>query len=157
MSARTVILILLPLAAWLGGCSANEAWFKPGEHRFLSPDKAAADPDAAQPRPVVTRGEPQADVEPAGPTEVEAFESALTQVTALQYEPARETLKPLVARFAAADLDRYASESLFWLGFCSERLKDPAKAKEYYMRAVYGYPDTPASRQARVRLKSLGP
>jgi TolA-binding protein len=156
MSARTVIFLLLPLAAVLGGCAMENAGWQNREHRFLSPDKASADSTSAPPSAIASPVEP-ADVEPAGPKEVEAFESALTQVTALQYEPARETLKPLVARFAAAGLDRYASESLFWLGFCSERLKDPAKAKEYYMRAVYGYPDTPASRQARARLKSLGP
>jgi TolA-binding protein len=97
------------------------------------------------------------DARPAGPDEIQAFEDAVEMITALKHAEATEALRPLVERFAVAGLDRYAAESLFWLGYCSERLTNPAKSKEYYMRAVYGYPNTPAASQARSRLDSLGP
>ena len=152
MWARRTIL-LLAAASWLGGCKAEfGSWAvqTPPEPQTMNP--TPPDPQAT---PTPMPGDDAA--QPAGPEEVKAFEAAVDLVTGLQYEQAAAQLKPLVERFAVAGLDRYAGESLFWLGYCSERMKDPAKAKAYYMRAVYGYPATPAARQARARLESLEP
>jgi TolA-binding protein len=166
MSVNRRIALLLPLAL-LVGCAQNEALFHSGRDRFLKADRRTGETPAAQaeavaahpPREPAIKGPvaPALKIQPAGPKDIKAFEQAVEDVTALKYGKAIERFKLLLPRFEKAELHRYSAETLFWLGYCSERLKDIAKAKMYYMRASYTYPDTPGGRQARMRLGIIEP
>lgn len=146
MWARMTTLLLV---AACGGCAANMDYMaRPQEDRHADAILSPTPPAEATPA--------TADIPAAGPEDVKTFELAVELITELEYAKAISALRPLPPRFEAAELDRYAAESLFWLGYAHERLKDIGPARDYYARLVRRYPDTAPGRQGRMRLRALG-
>lgn len=149
MWARITSLLLM---AACGGCAANMDYLAPQE-QTPPPEAMAATPPG---RAMLDLEPEPADVRPAGPEEIKSFELAVELITQLEYAKAISALRPLPPRFEEAKLDRYAAESLFWLGYAHERLKDIGPARDYYARLIRRYPDTAAGRQGRMRLRAIG-
>ena len=73
----------------------------------------------------------------------------------LKYPQAEEILREIVDRFINAGDVPHASRSLFWLGFCAEKLSRSSEAIEKYDLVEACYPGTPAAAQASRRKKDL--
>jgi len=69
-----------------------------------------------------------------------------------RYEEASSQIPSLAARFESRQERPRAAESLFWLGYCYEKLDRPAEAAQIYGRVLKDYPQEPAARQAAQRL-----
>ncbi|MCD4825863.1 MAG: tetratricopeptide repeat protein, partial [Phycisphaerae bacterium] len=91
----------------------------------------------------------------ASPEDVAAFDAAVELATQLRYPEAERKFRPLLERFVAADNVHYASETLFWLGYCSEKQGRLDAAEQFYNRVIAEYPQTPAADQAQRRLEEL--
>ena len=83
------------------------------------------------------------------------LDEAVALASELRYVQAEAKLKDLLAAFQSAQDHRRAGETMFWLGYCSEKQGRIDEARDFYDRLVKGYPDTQACRQARSRLAIL--
>ncbi len=83
------------------------------------------------------------------------FERARRLVTELHYEEAAGKFASLAERFAlTGDSDRSA-QSMFWAGYCYEKLDRLALAEEYYHRLLRRHPQTQSAQRAGQRLAHL--
>jgi len=84
-----------------------------------------------------------------------ALQRAVELVTELHYAEAAAALGPLIDRFETAGAADSAAQTTFWLAYCKEKLGQTAAAAALYRTLQARYPDTPAARQAAVRLAQL--
>lgn len=128
---RTAHGVLL-LAAVAAGCS-NMPWQASARKEPVSDQDAAAvdDDDKAQ------------------------YRLAVDLVMDLRYAEAEEMLTGLVERFAEGGADDYAAGSLFWYGYCAEKLGRTGDALGRYDRVLDRYPGTRAAEQAAARKAAM--
>lgn len=133
---RSVLGLLL--LGTLTGCAGM--W---NESRFL---KVGAQTDEAQATEVKapSAGEARA-----------SLEQATEEVMSLRYARAEALLMPLPKRFVQLGDDVHAAESLFWLGYCAEKLSRTEEAARRYVDVLSRYIHTPSARMARERLEQL--
>ena len=87
-----------------------------------------------------------------GTQAIAEFDEAVAMVARLEYAPAAAKFQALLPVFQrAGDADR-AAESLFWIGYCYEKLDQAGLAAQFYRQVLQDYPRTPAASQAAARL-----
>ncbi len=79
------------------------------------------------------------------------YRRAVDLVMDLRYAEAEGMLTGLVERFAEGGAADYAAGSLFWYGYCAEKLGRTADALDRYDRVLEQYPGTRAAEQAAAR------
>jgi len=84
-----------------------------------------------------------------------AFEEGLALVAELKYAQAEERFSRVVGWYRATGDEARASETLFWQGYCREKLGQMGAARQTYQLLVALYPGTPAARQADERMRRL--
>ena len=129
------LVLAVAVAAFLSGCGQKMSmtWWR----REKKPTK-----------PVV------ATTMPAGQA-VRVFEDALALVTDLQYEQASAKFLSVVDPLDEAGDQRRASEAVFWLAYCREKLRYFDSASKLYQRLVEKYPKTVAAERGKQRLAAL--
>jgi len=89
-----------------------------------------------------------------GPDAV-ALEEAVATIAQSHYAEAAAQLMSLSVRLQTQRDNRRAAESLFWLGYCYEKLGRTGEAAQAYGRVMREYPEQPASHQAEQRLSQM--
>lgn len=148
--ATAILLALTVLAGWQPGCSTD--WRGPRESEVQTPPT----PEKPAEKPVGESRKFQ-QARDVAPEDIEAFHSAVDQISRLDYGPAESEIRVLLVRFESVDDPKYVSEALFWLGYCCEKQGVTEQARDYYQRVVEHYADTPPGKQATQRLKLLPP
>jgi len=97
----------------------------------------------------------EAAVSSAKPEDIAQFRRAEELIGELKYPLAEEILTKLADKFRkAGDVPR-ASKSLFWMGFCAEKLFRSDQAIARYDKVIDLYPGTAAAEQSRRRKQDL--
>ncbi|HUS47114.1 MAG TPA: tetratricopeptide repeat protein [Phycisphaerae bacterium] len=91
----------------------------------------------------------------AGVQDAATLEQAVAMIAESRHAEAAAQLAPLSERFHSRNEAKRAAESMFWLGYCYEKLGRPNEAAGLYGRVVQEYPQQPASRQAGLRLSQI--
>jgi TolA-binding protein len=86
-----------------------------------------------------------------------ALDAAVALAVEGRYDEAAAQFSALMQRYDAAGDRARLAESLFWLGYCREKLGRPDEARDLYERVVRDHPAGPAARQAAERLGRLAP
>jgi TolA-binding protein len=93
---------------------------------------------------------------PVTPEDEAKFRAAKDLIMELRYAEAERLLEDLVKKFERAGRFDYASKSLFWFGYCAEKLSRMPDALFRYDGVIEKYPDTRAAEQARIRKTQMG-
>ncbi|MCP4374980.1 MAG: hypothetical protein GY794_02190 [bacterium] len=125
---RTFLLILMAVA-FTTGCSMSNDYFSPKE----------------QTQPV------QRSV--AGVMIL--YREAMAMVDRLEYAEATVKLKQVVDLFETAQDIPHTSESMFWLGFCREKLHYDDLAKQTYIMVIQRFGKSKPAQYARQRLDAM--
>ncbi|MBN2581910.1 MAG: tetratricopeptide repeat protein [Planctomycetes bacterium] len=145
----------------VGGCMAQER----------SPYRKSLDSEVRSENGMVDWQRPVATIEPARaelPLERQAaqpisdedrraFEAAVALAAELKYADAAQAFARLVPRLEAVAAWPQAAESMFWLGYCREKLGNAEEAVKAYRRLQEVYPRAPAAKQAETRMELLKP
>lgn len=86
---------------------------------------------------------------------VAEYDAALSMIADGKYKAALEKLSPLFAEFERSDDEVHASESIFWIGYCQEKLSNYKQAAVEYRKVMLRYPQSSAAGQAKERLARL--
>jgi TolA-binding protein len=127
-------LLLFIAAAFIGGCGISS--FAP-----LSRNKQGGNVDMGLPRTIVSA--------------MIVYRQALAQIDKLEYAPAMEKLEQAFDQFDAAGDLPHSAESMFWLGFCREKLHRDDLARQAYVTVIQRYPGSKPAEYARVRLDTM--
>ena len=92
---------------------------------------------------------------PAAPALMEAYRQALDMVDKLEYAQAEPKLEQVSGQFEAAGDMQHTAESLFWLGFCREKLHRDDQAREIYVTVIERFPGSKPAKYARTRLDAM--
>ena len=84
-----------------------------------------------------------------------AFDDGVALVAELKYAEAERRFARVAEWFQATGDDVRASETLFWQGFCREKLGRGDEAWQTYQLLMARYPRTAAARQAAERMRRL--
>ena len=87
--------------------------------------------------------------------DIEDFHEAVASVAKLEYGRAGIAFQQALTRFEAAGDAKYASQCMFWLGYCREMQGQINEAVMTYERVLTRYPAAPAAGLARRRLEVL--
>ena len=129
-----VILLAFTAAVIFGGCSMMK---EPFERRS----------DSTQPSMTAT---PRSTV-----GAMKVYRDALKLVDKLEYAPAEIKLQTVSAQFdSAGDLD-HTAESMFWLGFCREKLAQDDLARQTYVNVIQRFPQSKPAKHAQERLDAM--
>jgi hypothetical protein len=90
-----------------------------------------------------------------GAEDAAALEEAVVMVAELRYAEAAAKLLSLSRRFESLSDNKRTAESLFWLGYCHEKLDRTGEAARLYGRVVNEYSRQPAAGQAAQRLSRI--
>jgi TolA-binding protein len=83
------------------------------------------------------------------------YREALALVDKLEYDPAEVKLEQVSAQFDAAGDTAHTAESMFWLGFCREKLHRDDLARQTYVTVIERFAGTKPARYARTRLDAM--
>jgi hypothetical protein len=83
------------------------------------------------------------------------YRQALAQIDKLEYAPAMANLEQAFDQFDAAGDLPHSAESMFWLGFCREKLYRDDLARQAYVTVIQRYPGSKPAEYARVRLDTM--
>jgi hypothetical protein len=90
-----------------------------------------------------------------GSKNVAGLDEAVAMVSQLRYGEAAEKFTMLAGRFETAGDQRRAAESMFWLGYCHEKLGRTKDAGDCYQKVLGKYSATPAAARAAERVGNL--
>jgi len=128
--AKVTATALLMAAVLLGGCAANA--------------------------PLLTHYKGERAVEPLPPEHAEAeFNEAVALAAKLHYREAIVKFSRVLPSFETAGLRQRSGETLFWLGYCNEKLDRRQDAAVFYKRLLQKYPRVRAAHIAGQRLAGL--
>jgi tetratricopeptide (TPR) repeat protein len=133
------ILALLPAvlgAAFLSGCMVPQSGQWVDTRLTAHPNKPALVPQI----PAEDR---------------DAFDEGVALVSQLRYAEAQQRFQRVLRWYQTLGDDPMAAETLFWLGFCNEKLGRTAQAWEFYDRLLKTYPTAPAAAHATRRRAAL--
>ncbi len=83
------------------------------------------------------------------------FDEAVTLITDAKYAEAEVKLNRLLPLYKRSGDGRRTAETLYWLGFCSEKQGRIGTAIQLYQEVIKDYPDTPACPHATRHLEAL--
>ena len=83
------------------------------------------------------------------------YDAAVALTAERKYGDAAAKFVQLLPIFETEENHPRAADTLFWLGYCSEKLSRSNEARQYYRRVLKEYPQTPAARTAELRLSLL--
>lgn len=86
---------------------------------------------------------------------IEEYELAHNLIADGKYHEAQEKLAPLLAEFERTGDEVHASESIFWVGYCYEKLHRTKQAGDEYRKVIRKYPHSRAAAQAKDSLSRL--
>ena len=129
LSKRCTFLLTLAAAAFVGGCSTGHY------NEFPRPNPSSI------PRSVVGV--------------MAVYREALTLIDKLEYAQAAAKLEPVSEQFQAAGDIPHSAESLFWLGFCREKLHEDDQARQTYVTVIQNFAQTKPAEYARRRLDAM--
>ena len=130
MSKLRISLLLVVAVAFIGGCAGS--YYKSAPRVDMS---------NTVPRTVVGL--------------MIAYREALALVDKLEYDPAEVKLEKVSAQFDAAGDPTHTAESMFWLGFCREKLHRDDQARQTYVTIIERFAGTKPARYARNRLDAM--
>ena len=129
--AKVIATALLISVAFLAGCQAK------------APPLAAHD---MQKRTTEFLPPEQAEAE---------FTQAVALAVKLRYQDAIAQFSRVLPSFETAGLRQRCGETLFWLGYCNEKLDRRQEAAAFYKRLLQKYPRVRAARLGGQRLTAL--
>ncbi len=83
------------------------------------------------------------------------YREAMAMVDRLEYAKAAVKLKQVVDLFETAQDIPHTSESMFWLGFCREKLHYDDLAKQTYIMVIQRFGESKSAQYARQRLDAM--
>jgi TolA-binding protein len=83
------------------------------------------------------------------------YRDALKRIDKLEYATALVKLERVSPLFDQAGDGTHAAESLFWLGFCREKLQYEDMARETYVDVIERYPLSKPAKYAKTRLDAM--
>lgn len=84
-----------------------------------------------------------------------AYQEAIKLVEKLEYALAEPKLQYASAQFEAAGDDEHTAKSLFWLGFCREKLGQDDQARQAYVTVIQRFAGTKSAQSAKERLDAM--
>ena len=90
------------------------------------------------------------------PEDQARFHAAKDLIMELKYAEAEDMLEDLMKKFEQGGSFNCAAESIFWLGYCAEKLSRPTDAVLRYQDVRERYPNTRAAEQAEIRMAQIG-
>jgi len=83
------------------------------------------------------------------------YREALTLIDKLEYDAAAAKLEQVSGQFEAAGDIPYTAKSMFWLGFCREKLHRDDLARQTYVTVIQRFAETTPAEYARLRLDAM--
>ena len=83
------------------------------------------------------------------------YREALTLIDKLEYAAAAAKLEQVPGQFEAAGDIPHTAESMFWLGFCREKLAQADLARQTYVTVIQRFAGTTPAEYARLRLDAM--
>lgn len=94
-------------------------------------------------------------VHPINTSVIGTFNQSVTLAAQGKYDEASAGFLQSLSGFENAGDADHVAETIFWLGFCDEKLSRPDRAARYYGQVLQRYPQSPSARQASIRLNRL--
>lgn len=88
---------------------------------------------------------------------IAAFDEAVNLAFQLRYAEAAEKFSRVLAGFESAGDRARAAESMFWLGYCYEKMGRVQEAEDTYRRLNAKYPESQGARLGNERLLAMRP
>ena len=127
-------MLLLVAVAFIGGCMTKSFDYAPNSKRQNNTQMGL-------PRTIVSA--------------MVVYRQALALIDKLEYAPAATHLERAFTQFDAAGDLPHAAASMFWLGFCREKLHRDDMARETYVTVIQRFPGSKPAEYARVRLDTM--
>ncbi|MBL7220636.1 MAG: hypothetical protein ISS69_11020 [Phycisphaerae bacterium] len=83
------------------------------------------------------------------------YREALTLIDELKYADAAAKLERVSGQFEAAGDLTHAAESMFWLGFCREKLHRDDLARQTYVMVIQQFAGSKPAEYAQLRLDAM--
>ena len=88
----------------------------------------------------------------ANAQDIAIFEEGVALAANLRFRSAEERFQQVLGRFLEAGDAKYASEAMFWLGYCREKQGRHQEATELYYRVIASYARSRAAELSQQRL-----
>jgi outer membrane protein assembly factor BamD (BamD/ComL family) len=83
------------------------------------------------------------------------YQDAMGQIDKLEFASASAKLEQIFEQFESAGDTEHSSKTMFWLGFCYEKLAQDDLARQAYVLVIEQFPNSSAAELARTRLNSM--
>ena len=83
------------------------------------------------------------------------YREAIKLIDGLEHAPAAIKLQQASDQFDVAGDDAHTAESMFWLGFCREKLGQDDPARQAYVNVIQRFPESKSAKSAQQRLDTM--
>jgi hypothetical protein len=87
--------------------------------------------------------------------EMIVYREALALIDKLEYALAAPKLQQVTGQFESAGDTAHAAESMFWLGFCREKLHRDDQARQTYVTVIERFSESKPAEYAQQRLDAM--